>query len=92
MGGLAARHSKANKQARLVERKGLFISDTGNLGGWGWWQTSVHRLTPLPPTPDKGVRAFIDRVGGEVTCRNSTVILKLVIIDLTSSVLVVSGN
>ena len=31
--GLAAYHPKANKQARLVERKVCFISDAGNWGG-----------------------------------------------------------
>ena len=38
---------KANKQARLVERKVCFISDAGNWGGG--WQTSVQRLTPHHP-------------------------------------------
>ena len=33
--GPAARGSKANKEARLVERKVCFISDAGNGGGWG---------------------------------------------------------
>ena len=49
MGGPSAHHLKANRQARLLERKVCFDSDAGN---WGrvWW-TSVQRLTlhPLPP-------------------------------------------
>ena len=39
--GLAAHRSKANKQARLVERKVCFISDAGN---WRGGQTYVQRL------------------------------------------------
>ena len=52
-GGLVADHSKASKQARLMERKFCFISDAGNCGGGGGgrgWQTSVQRLIP-PSTP-----------------------------------------
>ena len=59
MVGLTACGSKADEQARLVEREVCFISDAGNW--WGIWWTSVQRLTPQ--TPDKQrVRAFIDRV------------------------------
>ena len=94
MGDLDARPSKVKKQAGLVERKVCFISDAGN---WGWgvggW-TSVHR--PIPPTDKQGIRAFIDRVGIGVTCRNSTVIsdshLQLVISGLTSIMLLVLGT
>ena len=46
-GGAGACHSKASKQARLVEMKVCFISDASNWGG-GWW-TSVQRPTPQPP-------------------------------------------
>ena len=42
--GLAACCSKANKQARLVERKVCFISDARNCGGRALW-TFVQRLT-----------------------------------------------
>ena len=52
-GGLVADHSKASKQARLMERKFCFISDAGNWGGGGGggeWQTSDQRLNP-PSTP-----------------------------------------
>ena len=50
IGDPAARHSKANKRARLVEKKVCFISGAGNCRG-GWW-TSVQRLTPhQPPLP-----------------------------------------
>ena len=31
--GLAAHHSKVNKEARMVERKVRFIPEAGN---WGW--------------------------------------------------------
>ena len=33
--GPAACRAKANKEARLVERKVCFISEAGNLAGWG---------------------------------------------------------
>ena len=42
-GGLAAHHSKPNKEVRLVERKVCFILDAGSLGGGG--QVSVQKLT-----------------------------------------------
>ena len=91
--GPAAHHSKANKEARLVEREVCFISDAGN---WEWRvRTPVQSPTsPLPLT----VGAFIDRVlvvVGGVTCRNSAVISKvvfrLVLSGLTSITLVVLG-
>ena len=60
----------------------------------GGWSISVQRLTP---SPDKhGVRAFINRVGDAVTCRNNIVIsnshLQSVISGLTSIILVVLGT
>ena len=76
--GLAASYSKANKQARLVERKfALFqILETGGVEFGrrrGWWTSAQG---PTPPLPNKqGVRAFIDRGGQRgSTCRKSTVI------------------
>ena len=56
--------------------------------GGGWW-ISVQRLTP---SPDKQrVRAFIDRVGDALRCRNNIVIsnshLQLVISGLTCIIL-----
>ena len=64
--------------------------------GRGWW-TSVQRLTY--PVPQQAVDESIYRQsgeGGEVTCRNSTVIsnshLQLVISGLTSIILVVLGT
>ena len=61
---LAAHCSKANRQARLVERKVWFISDASNWGERGGWWTSVQRLIPHLPAADKqGVRALNDRVG-----------------------------
>ena len=73
---------KANKQARLVEKKVCFILDVGN-----WWRKAAICTK---------ARAFIDRSGGG-TCRNTvqsatTVILKLVIGGLTSVILVVLGT
>ena len=56
MGSLAACCSKANKQARLVERKVCFISDAGNCR---------QKVAGLLPAPNKQwVRAFINRVEG----------------------------
>ena len=76
-----------------MERKVCFISDAGNWRGAGGW-TSVQRL--IPPADKQRVRAFIDRVGIGVTCRNSTVIsdshLQLVISGLTSIMLLVLGT
>ena len=69
---LAAHHPKANKQARLVERKVRSISDavTGMGGGW----TSVQRLTPTqPPTPGNQWGKSFYRQKKGATCRNSTV-------------------
>ena len=87
LGGPAACHSKANKQAKLVERKVCFISDASNWGEAGGHPSKGQ----LPASNKQGVRAFVDRVGG-VTCRNSTVIFKLVISGLPSIILVVSGQ
>ena len=61
--------------------------------GGRWW-IFFQRLTS---SPDKhGVRAFIDRVGDAVTCRNNIVIsnshLQSVISGLTSIILVVLGT
>ena len=44
--GLAAHHPKANKKARLVERKVCFISDARN---WGWGTCRRLFKDPLPP-------------------------------------------
>ena len=62
MVGPTAQHSKAGKQARLVERKVCFISDAGN---WGW--RGVVDVCPNPNSPllaTRGARTFIDRNGG----------------------------
>ena len=60
-------------------------------GGWGW-QTSVQRPTP----PQQAVRAFIDRVGGRVHAETAqlslTIIFKLVISGLISTILIVLGT
>ena len=79
MVGPAARRSRANKQARLVQRTVCFISDAGN---WGLGKGKVVDVCPkadCPPAtaPNKlGVRDFIDRVGWGAVCRKSTVISK----------------
>ena len=61
-GGLAARWSKANKQAKLVERQICLISDPGNCGcGWeGDRHVSKGHPAPHPLPPQAGVRASID--------------------------------
>ena len=73
---------KANKQARLVERKVCFILDVGN------WQRKAAICTKA--------RSFKAEVEGG-TCRNTvqsalTVVFKLVIGSLTSIILVVLGT
>ena len=82
--------SKANKQARLVERKDCFNSDA--ITGRG----SGGRCPKAYSRPDKqGMRAFIDIMGWEAPCRNSTVIsnhLRLVVSCLTCIILVVLGS
>ena len=77
--GPAARHSKAIKEARLVERKVCFILDVNNRGGG----VGEGRLLSKgwPPAPDnQGTRDFIDRERGLHAEKQSalTVILKLV--------------
>ena len=62
----AAHCSKANKQARLVERKVCFISDAGNCGVEGW--QAVQRPTPL--SDKHGVRPCVCVRGGVATYRN----------------------
>ena len=51
----AARHSEANKQARLVERKVCLISDAGN-----WAESQL----PASLADKQGLTALIDRWGG----------------------------
>ena len=53
--GLAAHRSKANKEARLVERKVCFILDPGN---WGWGRADVCPKAN-PPHNNQGARALI---------------------------------
>ena len=66
--GPASRHSKANKEARLVERKVCFILQAGSRGGGQGRRTSVQR--PTPTTDNQGARAFTDSFYS--TGRNST--------------------
>ena len=73
--GLAAHCSKANKQARLMEREVCFISDAGNLAGRA--DICPKANTQAPALATSGARAFIERGragrGGRVTCRGSAV-------------------
>ena len=91
--GLAACHSRASKQARLVERKVCFNSHAGNQSGEGW-QKLVQRSTS-PPLTISGARAFIDRWRGlhaETAQSALTVIFKFVVDGLTSVILIVLGT
>ena len=90
VGSPAARHSKPSQQARLVEKKVCLISDACDSGGGS--QTSVQR--PTPPSTSRGWEHYRQsgRGWGGATCRNSTVIFKLVISGLTSIILVVLGT
>ena len=66
-GALAAHRSKANKGAKLVERKVCYILESGHLAGG---QTLVQRLT----SPDwQSVGKSFYRLREEATCRHSTV-------------------
>ena len=97
VGGLAAPCSKANKQARLVERKVCFISDADN---WGCGRVAniCPKADSCPPPPQAGGENFYRQsVGRWATCRMSTVISLRVIFKLvtavpTSIVLVVLVN
>ena len=67
--GPAARSSKANKEARLVERKVCFILDASNRGGGGGGggrQMPVQRPTspPSPATPTIRGKALLQTEGG----------------------------
>ena len=61
--GPAAHHSKANTEARLVERKASFISGAGNRAGEGG-QRPVQRPTPQPPTPTISGQELLQMEGG----------------------------
>ena len=95
--GLAAYRSKANRQARLVERNACFISDTSN---WGEGEGGRHLFKGwLPPSllpTSRGWEPYRQSWGWSVTCRSNTVILtvifKLVISDLPSIILIVLGT
>ena len=82
--GLAAHCLKASIQGRLVEKIVCFISYASN-----WqeqWQPSVQRPMFTPMTSRRW--EFYRQSGRGVTCRNSTVIFKLVMSGLTSVILV----
>ena len=94
---LAARHSKANKDASLVERKVCFILDTSYGVGGGWWRADAcPKANSLPPPPDnQGAGAFIHRgkaLHAETAQSALTVILKLVISGPTSIISIVLGT
>lgn len=70
----SAGHSKANKEAKLMEKKICFILDAGNLGAWGggrWGWASVQRPTLLPHWQERDKSFYRWREGGPG--RNSTV-------------------
>ena len=72
--------SKANKEARLVERKVYFVLDAGN-GGGEWDMGGLLSKGQLPTTDNQWARAFIDGRRGlyvETAQSTLTVILKLV--------------
>ena len=83
---------KANKQARLVDRKACFTSEVGNWGVERGW-TSLQRLTP--PTGNEWGESF-HRQRQRAPCRNAqsalTAIFRLVSSGLTSVMLLVSGT
>ena len=65
-GDSRASHSKANKQARLVDMNVYFISDASNW--WpvaGFWERGGGHLSKaLLSSYKQGVRALVDRAGG----------------------------
>ena len=82
--GSDALHSKASREARLMDRNVCLISDASNSGSGGKGSTRVQR--PDPPTDNQGARAFIGWGRGlhaETAQSAPTIILKLVIRCLT---------
>ena len=65
--GPAACRSKADKQARLVERKVYFLSDASN---WAGARAGHGNLSKghSPSTCDRGARALIERRQGRGAC------------------------
>ena len=95
--GLATHRSKANKQARLVERKVCFISDASIWCGEGGRHLSKGRLRHTPPHSRQAEgESFYQHSGGQLhveTAQSSlTVIFKLVLSGLTSIILIVLGT
>ena len=60
-GGLAARHSEANNQATLVERKFALFQMLAT--GRGRWRTSVQRPTSPHTTQEAGGDSFYRQSG-----------------------------
>ena len=97
MWGTAACPSKANTQARLVERKVCFISDASIWCGEGGRHLSKGRLRHTPPHSRQAEgESFYQHSGGQLhveTVQSSlTVIFKLVLSGLTSIILIVLGT
>ena len=97
MGGPAARCSKGNEEARLVERKVCFISDASIWCGEGGRHLSKGRLRHTPPHSRQAEgESFYQHSGGQLhveTAQSSlTVIFKLVLSGLTSIILIVLGT
>ena len=80
--GPAAHHSKAIKEARLVERKACFILDAGNQG-WGVGEVGLLSKGRLPPTDYQWRSTFRDGERGlhvETAQSALRIILKLVML------------
>ena len=97
MWGTAACPSKANKQAKLVERKVCFISDASIWCGEGGRHLSKGRLPHTPPHSRQAEgESFYRHSDGqlhvEIAQSSLTVIFKLVLSGLTSIILIVLGT
>ena len=87
--GPAAHRSKANREARLVERKVCFILDASN---WGGEIDLCPKADSLPAPRQSGGKSFYRQREGlhaERAQSALTVFLKLVISGLTSVILIV---
>ena len=91
-GDLAARSSKANKEARLVERKVCFVSEAATWEGRADSCPKTDSPPPPPPTDNQRARAFTDRGRGlhaETAESALTVIFKWSGSGLNSFILIV---
>ena len=86
--GQAAHCSKANKEARLVEKKVCFILDTGNQGGRADICPKADSLPPTLQLVGKNFYSLRKGLHAETAQSVLTVILELVISGLTSVILI----